>query len=546
MLTDIESRDAGFSQEVGYWADKSKIVLANGDVFSFTDREYQIEPMSSKAQVVVVRKATGLGFSEIFILRTLWGCIFGKYKQGVLYLFPNDDDMQGFSKSRFGPLIKANRLTIGKYVKSVGTKSTDTASLKRIGNSSLFMDGARLTQTVGGEVSQKESAALRSKQVDCVVFDEWDLMDEDVEGKAEQRMGNCPDEKKEKVFISNPTIPDIGIDKKYNESDQRMWFRSCGCGEWTCPDEHFPDLIGVDSQGKGYCACKKCGKPLGYKGEWVAKYPDIKEIEGRHISQLNSSMKDPYKILKTFNYLNDNGGNIADFYKLVLGLPYISTEDKLTSNVVLACCGQEVIPYSHNGPCAMGVDVGKIKHVVIGTRTGPERFEILKVAQVSEWNDIHDLAKRFNVRSAVIDIRPYEDEARRFQKEEKYRIFLCEYAESTALGTVYNDHTGIVKVNRTEIFDSTHRLFSKSLIKLPRECPQVKEFAFQCCNTAKVLETNKKSGTSIYRYKKLGDEHYRNALNYFYLAAHGGKIATVNPSGNQNRQKYAIHETVKI
>lgn len=542
MLEDSELTFAAWKASPAYWAAESGIILANGDIFSFKDREYQGEVMDSKAKVIVVEKATGLGFSEIFILRTLHGCIYGKYKQGVLYLFPNDDDMQEFSKSRFGPLIKANRPTIGKYVKSVGIKSTDTANLKRIGTSSLFMSGARLTQTIGGDVQQKESAALRSKQVDCFICDERDLMDDDIEAKARGRMGNS--EIKEEVYISNPTIPNIGIDRKYQESDQKMWFNRCGCGEWTCRDEHFPDLIGVDSSGKGYCACKKCGKPLEYNGQWVAKKPDVKDIEGYRLSHLNSSKQDPYKILQTYRGLNDNGGNIADFYKLVLGLPYIAAEDKLTMNVVLACCSQEVMPYSHNGPCAMGVDIGKIKHVVIGTRTGPERFDILKTAQVSEWSDIHDLAKRFNVRSAVLDIRPYEDEVRRFQKEERFRTFLCEYAESTALGTVYNDHTGIVKVNRTEIFDSTHRIFSKGLVKLPRECPEVKEFALQCCNTAKVLETSKKSGTSIYRYKKLGDEHYRNALNYFYLAASGNKIARV--SANRERQEVADNEYVRI
>lgn len=543
VLEEKELPSALCSSSPAYWADYSGIVLANGDVFNFRDREYQVCVMSSRSKVIVVEKATGLGFSEIFILRTLWGCIFGKYKQGVLYLFPNDDDMQEFSKSRFGPLIKANRLTIGRYVKSAGVKSTDTAGLKRIGTSSLFMSGARLTQTVGGDVSQKESAALRSKQVDCVVCDERDLMDDDVEDKARGRMGNS--DVKEEVYISNPTIPDIGIDRKYNESDQRMWFRQCGCGGWTCPDEHFPDLIGVDSKGKGYCACKKCGKPLGYTGEWVAKRPDVKGIEGYRLSHLNSSKNDPFRILKTYEDLTTGGGNIADFYKLVLGLPYIAAEDKLDLSVIYSCCGQEIMPHSHNGPCAMGVDIGKIKHVVIGTRTGPERFEILKVVQVSEWSQIHDLAGRFNVRSAVLDIRPYEDEVRRFQKEERFRVFLCEYAESTALGTVYNDRTGIVKVNRTEIFDATHHLFSKGLVKIPRgDNPEVKEFAVQCCNTAKVLETNKKSGTSIYRYRKLGDEHYRNALNYFLLAASGNKIARV--SSQRVRQEVVDNEYIRI
>ena len=163
---------------------------------------------------------------------------------------------------------------------------------------------------------------------------------------------------------------------------------------------------------------------------------------------------------------------------------------------------------------------------IIGIKTGRDKYGIIKTAQLSNWSDIHDLARKFNVKSAVIDIRPYEDAARQFQNQESYKIYLCEYKENTPQGTIYNNNTGIVAVARTEIFDATHRMVTTAgQLTLPRRSPSMEEFAKQLCATAKVLETNKKTKLSVYRYKKLGDEHFRNALNYFILAAKGHRLA---------------------
>lgn len=513
----------------GTWATwPDGLVLAHGERFSFLERGYQLEVMESRARVICVEKATGMGFSEIFILRSIWSLETRRSKQGVLYLFPNADEMRKFSKARFGPLIQANPERIGKYVKS-GGKSTDAADIKRIGGGTLYMDGATLSQTVGGEVSQKESAAVRGKQVDIVNYDEWDLMSESLREKGLGRMGNS--DLKEEVFISNPTIPGIGIDRIYGESDQRMWFRKCGCGEWTCSDEHFPDLIGLGADGKGYCACRKCGKALGFQGQWVAKKSENKDVAGYRISHLNSVKNDPWRILEKYEDLTTNGGNLSDFYKLVLGLPYIAAEDKLVVRDVMACCGQDLMTGSSSGPCAAGVDIGKIKHVIIGQRVGRERFKVLKVVRISDMQDVHDLFERYGVKSAVIDIRPYEDEVRQFQRSHPHiRIYLCEYTDNPMQDVVWNNNTKTVKAYRTGAFDGSHRVIAQKLVELPRRSSEMDEFAIQMCNTAKVLETNQRNGSSVYRYRKLGDEHYRNAMNYFLLAAGPSQIAQSSSS----------------
>jgi hypothetical protein len=416
--------------------------------------------------------------------------------------------------------------------------------LKKIHDAFLYLRGARLSQKIS---DVNESSKLKSIPVDRVVFDEVDHMDENVIAKALGRMGHS--KIKQERYLSNPLIPGEGIDKIFSTSDQRHWFRKCGCGEWTCAELSFPDCVKIRPDGTGYIGCNKCGKEVPIwngegSSEWVPSVPANSDyMQGYRWSQLTSVFNDPAEILEAFT--NPPEGNLADVYRLRLGLPYIGAEDRLTEAQIYACCKNEIQAHSHSGPCAMGVDVGKIKHIVIGVRSGNDQYTIVKVAQLSSWSDIHDIARRFNVKSAVIDIRPYEDSARKYQSESRHKTFLCEYKENAPQGTVYNDRTGIVSVNRTEIFDTSHRtVVTPGMLTIPRYCPEIKEFAIQMCGAYKVLETNKKSGTSIYRYKGTND-HYRNAVNYFLLAASGHRVAAVTKY-KTNKQEDVISDYARI
>lgn len=548
MLQQIEepSPDEVASRvDPGYWALINQIKLQSG-TYSFKGHEYQKEPMRSRSRRICCMKGTQGGWTEMFVLRALHGMIYEKYPRGVLYMFPTTDDVREFSKSRFNTLISSNRESIGKYVKRYG-KGTDSVSLKKVRDALLYLRGARLTQSIGIGDGEKESSKLRSIPVDLVVFDEVDLMDEDAQLKAIMRMGAS--KVGEEVYLSNPTLPDFGIDKLFQASDQRHLMRKCPCGHWTCAETEFPECVAIDSNGRGYIKCSKCGKAIGYrKCEWVPAVRDnTSYMHGHHWSQLSSAYNDPAEILEDFN--NPPRGNLGDVYRLRLGLPYVAAEDRLSVDSVMKCCGNDCMPTGYtDGQCAMGVDVGKMKHIVIGIMTGKDHYEILKVARRSSWNDIHDLARKFNVKSAVIDIRPYEDEVRRFQESEKaYQIYLCQYDENTVISTNFNKLTGIVKVNRTEICDSTHRIVTEQNIKLPRRCPEVDEFAKQLCNIAKVLMTNKRTNTPIFRYRPIGSggDHYRHALNYFYLATQKCRVSYKH-AGRRKKQMVANNEYAVI
>jgi len=533
--------DQAMQMDAGFWAAQWGIKL-QASKFSFKNHEYQMEPMSSIARRRCYMKATQGGWTEIEVLRSLHAMRYGHHPQGDLYMFPTTDDVQEFSKSRFNPLIAANHNAIGKFVKS-GGKGTDTASLKKINEAFLYLRGARLSQKVS---DQNESSKMRGIPVDSVKFDELDLMDESVIAKARGRMGHSL--VKEEVYLSNPLVPGEGIDKIFAQSDQRYWWRKCGvCDKWTCAEKFFIEdperCVGTDRDGKGYIACRNCGRPVPIysgigTGEWRPDVPSNSNfMHGYQHSQLTSVYNDPLEILDAFR--NPPEGNLADVYRLRLGLPYIAAEDRLVRAQVYECCNVAPMRHGHTGPCAAGVDVGKIKHIVIGPKIGKEQYEIVKMSRLSGWEDILDLFVKFNVKMAVVDIRPYEDSAREFQKKAKkigIKVYLCEYKENAVNNYVYNDNTGIVSANRTQIFDATHRMTVEQHMTIPRRDDEVEEFAKQMCGAYKILETNKKTGTSVYRYKGK-NEHYRNAVNYFKLAA--GKSSMPRAKSNKNKQTNA-------
>ncbi len=546
-ITDYENPDnnkAMMQADAGYWAEANALRLANGVTFSFVDRPYLIEPMACEAEVSGSMKATGGGFSECQgILPSIHGMINHKYSQGVGYFFPTDTDMQDYVKSRFNPLIQDNPRAIGRHIKS-GKHGTDAAGLKRIGGANLYLRGSTLTPSSTGGDSKKASR-LTSIQFDRLVVDEIDQVDPDAIAKMRGRMQNAAIRgikgKKEIRYIANPSDEDRGVDLYWQRSDKRYWYSEClFCGTFTDTVRDFlndPEkTVGFYDNGKGYVRCSGCEKPLAFNnGKYIADVPSVKNLTFYQWSHLASAYSDPGRILRDFR--DPPEGNLGDVYRLDLGLAYSSSEDKLRKDVVLACCGNEGMPESHPGPCAMGVDNDDKKHVVIGLKTGSDRYEIIKVAVVADFNAVHDLARKFNVKSEVDDLRPNADMARDHQRREKHKVFLNEYTESPLNDAVFNENTGVVKSYRTGIFDTSHRVITNGMIRIPRQSKAIEEFAQQCCNCVKSKEEDKRKNIIIYRYKKTGNgnDHYRNALNYFLLACSGQRVRIVSRY-KKNRQ----------
>ena len=504
----------------GAWAEINKLQLPGGD-FSYKGREFQPAMYTCNARRQVDKKGAQMGITERWVIKTVHGMITGRYKKGALYLFPTERDVTEFSKARFGPLIDSNPC-IRLWVKNSRSSTTDAVQIKRIGKSHLYLHGARVSQKIGG--IRTSSSALKSKPVDFLGFDEFDEMNREMVVLAGFRTSDS--DVAQEAYFSTPSIPDFGVDKLYTESDQRVWLIKCKkCGKETCLEMEFPECLEEIGYGRNKKVIRRCihcrdQEIFPRDGHWVVLYPDRSEdLVGWWISQLfrDTVKMNPKAILEA--YLNPPEGDIGQVYNSMLGMAHIEAENQLTVAEVFACCGSDAMEVKHDGPSAMGVDVGKHKlHVVIGIKPDQNRKKLTRVAEVGSFEDLHDLAQRFNVKCAVIDAEPETHKVREFQAAEPYSVYLCDYQERLKAGKVIDDRKGLITLRRTEIFDRTHDIVTPDQLEIPRQCEAIRVFAKQMSNAAKVLIEDPETGSRRFTYKKRGAEHYRNAFNYFTLA----------------------------
>ena len=362
--------------------------------------------------------------------------------------------------------------------------------------------------------------------VDFEVFDELDEAPPNAVDMALERMAHS--ETGHLLFLSNPTLPDYGIDKLFQSTDQRFWLLKCpACNEYTNMVETFPDCLQI-VRGKTIRACIKCGHELDPAvGEWVAKYPSITERRGRQYSQLYAQTKttSPEMILHNFKTTN----NLTDFYNLKVGIAYVDSQNRLSIQQVLDCCGDEGMLSSSTDGCFMGVDQGSNLHVVIGKRHSKRKGQIVYIDMLkgnnendknddTGWRQLDELMKRFKVMRCVVDAMPNTKLAPLFSERFPGRVFLSYYNEHQRGAYRWNEKDMTVAANRTESLDSSHREVAENNIVIPRSSDIVLKFAKHLHNVAKRLEEDPETGSQRYIYFKLGEDHWRHAYNYECMA----------------------------
>lgn len=502
-----------------FWA-HTEGVLIDGRPFTLTGREYQIELMLPKTMDgkvkhnEVIKKGSQTGATMGKSLEIVHGAKYGLYPQGIIYYFPSKTAVEEFSAGRFKPLLKDNPL-IRELCNDVNSVYT-----RRIDRTNVSFHGCSGTTIIGGIA--KDSTAVRSTPADWILLDERDLFDDEMAVQVNQRLGNSTIRRRSDM--GTPKLPDDGIDRLYNKSDMRRWQIKCdSCYKYTCLETEFPQCIRLTDKGVGYPACIHCGREI-YRGNglWVPDRPD-KDTVGYWCSQLLNPNRDLALALKEFDDPEEFDTTEAEFQRTVMGCAFARAEDVLRETEVLSLCTNDAMSYSSDGPCAMGFDVGyPLLHVVIGVRIGEGKYRIVRLARVKTWSDLHDLAQRYNVKSTVGDAMPESHKIREWAESEAgsgNTVYPC-YTQAFLKTFDSWGSDNIVKVNKTDIFDRSHYMVTKpGMLLLPRICQEVKIFAHQMTQVAKFLETDTK-GNASYRYRKIGgkDDHYRCALNFFYLA----------------------------
>jgi len=366
---------------------------------------------------------------------------------------------------------------------------------------------------------------MKSVPADMVVFDELDETSPVSKTLAKERLAHS--DYKRVIELSNPSLPDYGIDESYQLSDQRHWTLECpSCGHHCAPERDFPTKLGEEVRiilprpDRSFClACPRCEAELDIdKGEWVPDFPE-RPIRGYRISQLFSSKVDPGEILKEYR-----DTRFPDrFYNMKIGIPWADLERRLDIMSVLALCSEAVMPDSGDGTgtYTMGVDTGRQLHTVVLREDGQDRRRqhIVHLGAYPDFSDLDALIARYRVQMCVIDGLPETHETRKFAERHRGVVFMNYFNEHQRGAADWKHNEQIVQVNRTEALDGSRETVRRHRLILPRQTPIVTEFAQHMACDAKILDEDEETGAQKYRYIRTGPDHFSLAFTYAWMAA---------------------------
>ena len=488
------------------WANHRKINLRDGIVFTLKGMKYLFDIIDCDKKIVNAKKGSQMCLTTAMFIKAIHACKYRIFDQNILYMMPTKTAVERLSQVSFDPIFQYN-----PWIMNRG--DTNTTMCREINGRSIVMVGAQPKKVSGS--STKDTDNLRSIPCDMIMRDELDLMDSDMVYMSKQRL------KRSRFGYernwSTPTFPNYGIDKMYEESDQRRWQIKCAfCGRHTCLGDTFPDCI-IKKDGRWFRSCIHCHKEIFVAdGKWIAEYPDRREA-GFWVSGLLSPLADLDEYMYQFN--NVEGAQMSEFMRSTLGIATTEAENQLDETTVLSRCTSDQNQMISTGETAMGVDIGKRIHVVVGIRTAREAYDILNVSCLNDLTELHDLALKMNVHSCVIDSGPHDFGVLDFQRTEPYTIYLCQYSEQMPGRPNFNSKEGIVKCNRNEWCDKVHTTFIKNRVKIPRPSVTISEYAREMTRTAKTVIVNPDTGVKKTRWVKLGADHFYHSTLYFLLAA---------------------------
>jgi len=319
--------------------------------------------------------------------------------------------------------------------------------------------------------------------------------------------------------FSNPSIPGNGVDEPYQESDKKHWFIKCH----TCNYEWYmmyPDNI--DFVRKIYI-CTKCRNELTdedrRRGRWVQKHTG-RDISGYWFNQMMMPWIPAKKIIA------DSKGDPQIFHNFTLGMPFINKNQQLTRSALVRCISPDENPQIGN---AIGVDVGVVKHYVIGNRYG-----IFKVGRTESWEEIESLRNRYAA-VMVIDALPFPHEPRRMVASYPGKVFMHYFSKDKQRTEIihWGEHEkdGIVESDRTKIIDAVTADIMAEDIIFNMTHAEMELFINHCLalyRTTRETRQGSREGVVVPVWETIDnkDDHYFFALTYFKIALEKATISS--------------------
>lgn len=445
-----------------------------------------------------------MGASTMNTLKALYVARFKK--KDIIYTLPTDEIRDDFVTGT------VNRITVQNEELSRWVKNHDSVERKEVGDNIVRFRG-----TWNPKQAMTVPASL-------LIHDEVDASNlENIVLYETRQEAQELKENKWRWYFSHPSIAGFGVDIYWQQSDKKEWVITCD----ECKKQQiltWPDSI--DKERLCY-QCKYCKKALTNEerifGEWkpIARG----EFSGYHVSQLMLYNKSAADILEAFN---DPQKNQQYFYNYVLGLPYVGSENKITSDVVL----KNVTPIinEQQDRIIIGVDPGTPIYFSCMNKQGAFYYGSCSLLNdrgepQDPWDDIRRLLKRWPTSIVMVDGNGDSTMQRRLQLEFPGRVYLVFYRKDRKTKELMTwgegDEIGTVRVDRNQYFQwMVEQLRDTGRIRLNGKSEEWIDWARQFDNVYREIKTAlDKPGKDVATnygveliWKRNGPDHYCHTL----------------------------------
>lgn len=527
------------------WMQKYKVKTSQGLPMEFTDHAFMRDPINDMSPLQAWLKPPQIGASESQIVKTLY--VAKKKKWDVIYTLPTDTDRNDMAGSKVNRIIAQNPV-LGEW-----TKDHDSVEQKSVGDNIIHYRGT---------FTQKKAMMVSSN---LNVHDEIDASDQSVITQYENRQQANSETRT--WYFSHPSLAGFGVDIYWQQSDKKEWHITCShCKEevilasaefdwkesidfekltWICrlcKGELIAQNIrnGVWKPTNGVCRYDSIsGKDL-YPG--LTHTPDgqiLREFSGYHISQLMCVWISPRNIIAK---KNDPLKDEQYFYNYVLGLPYVGSENKISSETVLKNLSDKINAQSPR--VIIGVDTGLPIHYTLMNREGVFYHGKCKPpsATYDPYDELEGFLKRWDKSIIIADQGGDLIGIRRLQAKYPARVFLVYYRKDRKTLETINwgedEDYGTVVVDRNRMFQlMVEQLRDLNKIRLNGIREEWEEWSKHFDNVYREVKVAKNSpgkdvatnyGVELI-WKRNGPDHYCHTLLYCLVGMdrYGGDLAQI-------------------
>lgn len=381
----------------------------------------------SQARLLVLKKAAQVGATELAVNLLLHCADTGYAGRGNAgYFGPTDQVTSDIAQARVLRAVHDSPYLASRLGHDAGPSSSDLFRLNR---------GYVYMRSAGSESN------LHSIDADLVVLDEFDRMHEDVRATAEHRLDSSRAGRL--VVISTPTLPDHGIDRLYQEGDQREWLVTC----LTCGREQPVTLDSIEISGHpddprfiAMLVCESCRDRLGpslqqawetgENGRWAARNPNGR-YPSYHLSHLYQPHTDDWVADRYRDTRADDPQVVRQAYNQHLGEPWAFGTDNVSLAQLRRLAAKSTLTMQEHregvNVHVMGVDVGRRFHCWTEGRL--DGLPCLVSADVVDsFGELERLLATLRPGVVVIDGRPELHGAMEFAQRHADHVYLASYA----------------------------------------------------------------------------------------------------------------------